>query len=123
MKASAIWTAAALFAAALGASGSCLAAEGGAPTKPGTVLRVLAGTAVPSAELGKERARGIAVNLNGSALNNGSSANNAVVGSPVTGMIDNDHSIDGNVGITSVLQNLGNNSIIQSSTTINITVH
>jgi len=53
MKASAIWVAALLLTAALGSSGSCLAAERGAATKPGAVLGLLAGTAVPTAELGR----------------------------------------------------------------------
>jgi hypothetical protein len=127
MKASAIWVAASLAAALAGGSGSCLAAEGGtpgpSPRPAAAVLRILAGTAVPAAELGDQRARGISVNVNGSALNNGTSSGNAVLGSPITGMISNDHSIDNNVGITSVLQNFGNNSVMQTSTTINITVH
>ena len=125
MKASAIWAAAALFAAIAGGSGSCLAAQAAAPTPSAAVLHVLAGTAVPTAELGRERARGIAVNVNGSALNNGNSTGNNVslVGSSIAGTISNDHSIDNNVGITSVLQNFGNNSVMQTSTTINISVH
>ena len=123
MKASAIWAAAALFAAVAGGSASCLAAGSEAPTPSAVVLRVLAGTAVPNAELGHERARGIAVNVNGSALNRGDSADNAVLLSPITGTISNSHSIDNNVGITSVLQNFGNNSVMQTSTTINISVH
>ncbi|HEY3909911.1 MAG TPA: hypothetical protein VGM07_08480 [Stellaceae bacterium] len=123
MKASAIWAAASLFAALAGGTGSCLAAEGAAPTPSAAVLRLLAGTVVPSAELGRERARGISVNVNGSALNNGNSTGNAVLASPITGLIDNEHSINNNVGITSVLQNFGNNSVMQTSTTINISVH
>jgi hypothetical protein len=124
MKASAIWVAASLLAAALGSSGSSLAAEAGAATKPGAVLGVLAGTAVPTAELGNVRARGITINTgDGAATTAGTSANNAVILSPLTGAITNDHSIDNNAGITSVLQNFGNNSVMQVSTTINITVH
>lgn len=123
MKASAIWAAASLLAAVAGGSGSCLAGEGAAPSPSAAVLHVLAGTAVPNAELGHQRARGINVNVNGSALNNGNSADNAVLASPITGMISNDHSINNNVGITSVLQNFGNNSVMQTSTTINISVH
>jgi hypothetical protein len=46
-----------------------------------------------------------------------------VIGSPINGVLDNDHSINNNAGITSVLQNFGNNSVMQVSTTINITVH
>lgn len=123
MKASAIWAAASLFAAVAGGSSACLAAHPGAPAPSMAVLQVLAGSVVPNAELGNQRARGIAVSVNGSALNNGSSGGNAVIASPITGIIDNDHSINNNVGITSVLQNFGNNSVMQTSTTINITVH
>ncbi len=124
MKAPAIWAVALLLAAALGSSGSSLAANAAAATKPGAVLGVLAGTAVPTAELGNVRARGITVNTgSGAATSAGTTANNAVIFSPVTGFITNDHSIDNNAGITSVLQNFGNNSIMQVSTTINITVH
>ncbi len=123
MKASAIWAAASLLAASLGVSGSCLAAEGGTPAKSMAAVEALIGKAIPSAQLGQERARGLAVNLDGSSLNNGSSTGNRVVNSPITGSIVNDNSISNNVGITSVLQNMGNNSVVQSSTTINITVH
>ena len=123
MKASAIWAAASLLAAALGVSGSCLAAEGGTPMGSLAVIKALAGMAVPTAQLGRERARGLAVTLNGSSLNNGSSTGNSVVDSPITGSIVNDHSISNNVGITTVLQNIGNNSVLQTSTTINISVH
>ena len=124
MKASAIWVAALLLTAALGSSGSSLAAEAGAATKPGAVLGLLAGTAVPTAELGNVRARGITINTgSGAAASAGTSANNAVILSPVTGLISNDHSIDNNAGITTVLQNFGNNSVVQATTTINITVH
>jgi hypothetical protein len=123
MKASAIWAAASLIAAVAGVSGSSLAAEGGTPTKSAAVLKALAGTQLGTAALGQEHARGIAVNLNGAALANGTSAGNAVIGSAITGTITNDHSIDNNTGFTSVLQNFGNNSVLQTSTTINISVH
>jgi hypothetical protein len=127
MKQSAILAAASLLAALAAGSGSCLAAQGGTPgplpQPTAAVLRILAGSAVPAAELSHERARGLAVNVNGSAVNNGTSTNNAVLSSPITGMISNDHSINNNIGITSVLQNFGNNSVMQTSTTINITMH
>jgi hypothetical protein len=124
MKASAIWVGALLFAAAIGASGSAFAAEGSASSKSGTVLSVLAGTAVPLAELGKEQARGIVISTgSGAATNAGTSAGNAVIGNnPITGTVNLDHSIDNNAGITSVLQNFGNNTVMQVSTTINISV-
>ena len=125
MKRSVAWTAAFLLMAAVGVSGSCLAAETGVPTgSPAAVLGALAGTAVPAAELGKQRARGITINTgSGAATTAGTTSGNAVIASPITGLISNDHSINNNAGITSVLQNFGNNSVMQVSTTINITVH
>jgi len=125
MKRSAAWTVASVLAAAVGVSGSCLAADLKVPTgSPAAVLSALAGTAVPIAELGKERARGITVDAGtGAATSAGTSANNAVIGSPIAGTISNDHSIDNNAGLTTVLENFGNNSVVQATTTINITVH
>ena len=126
MKRSAAWTVSILLAMT-GASGACLAAEASAPAgSPAAVLGALSGTAVPAAQLGKERARGaIGINVDGSgsALAAGNSTGNVAVGGAVNSTISNDHSINGNAGITSVLQNFGNNSIMQVSTTINITVH
>jgi hypothetical protein len=125
MKRSAAWTVSILLATT-GASSAGVAAEGSAPAgSPAGVLGALAGTAVPAAQLGKERARGIiGVNVNGSgsALATGNSTGNVAIGAPANNMINNDHSINGNAGITSVLQNFGNNSIMQVSTTINISV-
>ena len=126
MKRSAAWTVASLLAAAFGASGSCFGSRsGGADRITRTaVLGALAGNAVPAAELGKERARGIVINTgSGTATSAGTSSGNAVIASPITGLITNDHSINNNAGITSVLQNFGNNSVMQVTTTINITVH
>jgi hypothetical protein len=126
MKAVAVCVFGSLLAASIGAPGSSRAAGAGAPTgSPAAVLGALAGTAVPAAELGKERARGaigIDVNGSGSAITAGTSTANAVIGSPINGVITNDHSINNDTGITSVLQNFGNNSIMQVSTTINITL-
>ncbi|MBV8739891.1 MAG: hypothetical protein JO007_22085 [Alphaproteobacteria bacterium] len=125
MTRSAALVLASLLTTVVSASGTCLAADRDGPTGSFAVLGALAGTALPSAELGRERARGIAINVNGSgsAISTGTSSANAVIGSPITGLINNDHSIDNNAGITSVLQNFGNNSIMQVSTTINIAVH
>jgi hypothetical protein len=124
MKRSFAWTVASLLAATFGATGSALAAEKGVLTgSPTAVLDALAGNVVPAAELGKEHGRGITINTGaGAAASAGTSSGNAVIGSPLTGFISNDHSIDNNAGITSVLQNFGNNSVVQASTTINITV-
>jgi|GEM_PF-1593872 hypothetical protein len=125
MKRSVASTVAVLFAAGALYAGPCAAASGGTPGgAPAAVLGVL-GHAVAPAELGHQRARGIAINVtgSGSALNAATSSANAIIASPVTGYITNDHSIDNNAGITSVLQNFGNNAVMQVSTTININVH
>ena len=79
---------------------------------------------MPAAQLGKERARGaVGVNVNGSgsAVGAASSTANVAVGT-FGGAIRNLDSINGNAGVTSVIQNSGNNSIMQLSTTINISV-
>ncbi len=126
MKRSAVWTVSILLATTV-ASSACFAGERSASAgSPAAVLGALAGTVVPAAQLGKERARGaIGVNVkgSGSALSTANSNGNAAIGNSINGLISNDHSINGNAGITSVLQNFGNNSIMQVSTTINISVH
>lgn len=119
MKASVTWTMT-LLILALGVQTTCLAAESGRSAGPGAVLGALAGTAVPTAELGSQHARGILI---GSALSEGAVTGNSVGRGSVTGTITNNNSINNNVGITTVLQNTGNNSLIQSSTSILITIH
>jgi len=118
-----IWITAVLLAGVVGINRPCVAAENSLPQLSERVLLALAETSVSAAELGEERARGFAVNVNGSALSNGNSVYNHIVSSPITGLIENEHSINNNVGITSVLQNFGNNAVVQTSTTINITVY
>ena len=87
MKRSAAWTVSILLAMT-GASGACFAAEASAPAgSPAAVLGALAGTAVPAAQLGKERARGalgIFVDGSGSALATANSTNNSVDGGAAT---------------------------------------
>ena len=91
------------------------------------ILGALAGAAVPAAELGQQRARGVAnVDTNytfDGALSNGALRGNAVVGPSNTGSITTTGSINNNTGITTVFQNSGNNSLFQQTTSINITVH
>jgi hypothetical protein len=129
MKTSATWAAAALLAATIGIHGSCLAADTGVAAGPGRVLGALAGTAVPTAELNRQHARGntninvdTTVNSDGS-FNLGALRGNAVVGTSATGTITTSNSINNNTGITTVFQNSGNNSLFQQSTSIFITVH
>ncbi len=117
MKRAANWVfATAVLAVALGDTASCLAAD----KVSQTVLGVLAGTAVSTAELGREQARGIAIT---SAVSNGAVSGNSVGPGAVTGSITTNNSINDNVGITTVFQNTGNNALFQSSTSIFISVH
>jgi len=129
MQTSATWAIAALFTAAVGFGGSCLAGEKGAAAKSEGMFRGLADAALPAAELGRQSARGInniSVDTNftfDGALSNGSLKGNAVIGTSETGMITTTNSINNNTGITTVFQNSGNNSLFQQSMSINITVH
>jgi len=130
MKTSAILAIATLLAAAAGVDGSCLAGEKtGAGAQ--SVISILAGSAVPTAELNGQHARGstnIKVDTasssggNGSSFDNGLVHGNAVTGTSTTGMISTTNSVNNNMGITTVFQNSGNNSLFQQSTAINITL-
>jgi hypothetical protein len=128
MQTSAIWAIAALTAAAVGFGGACLAGEKGTAAKSAGVVQALASSAIPTAELGRQSARGIRnISVDTSftfdgALSNGSLRGNAVIGTSDTGMITTTNSINNNTGITTVFQNSGNNSLFQQSTSINITV-
>jgi len=130
MKTSATLAIAILLTAAAGIDGSCLAGE-----KTGTgargIISVLAGSAVPTAELNKEHARGstnikmdaaTASGGNGASFDAGLVHGNAVTGTSTTGMITTTNSVNNNMGITTVFQNSGNNSLFQQSTAINITL-
>jgi hypothetical protein len=130
MKTSAILAIATVLAAAAGIHGSCLAGEkAGAGAQ--SILSALAGSAVPAAELGSQHARG-STNIkidaatasagNGSSFDNGLLHGNSVIGTSVTGTITTTDSVNNNMGITTVFQNSGNNSLFQQSTAINITL-
>jgi hypothetical protein len=130
MKTSAILAIATLLAAAAGIHGSCLAGEKtGAEAR--SIVSELAGSAVAPAELNSEHARGTTnIKLDaataqggaGSSFDNGLVHGNAVTGTSTTGMITTTNSVNNNMGITTVFQNSGNNSLFQQSTAINITV-
>ena len=129
MKTSAIWAAAALFAAAAGTHGSCFAGEK-ASGGPRNIIDQLAGSAVPASELNGQHARGSTnINVNtltagdGASFTDGTLRGNAVIGSSTTGMINTDNSVNNNMGFTTVFQNSGNNSLFQQSTAITITIH
>jgi hypothetical protein len=128
MKTSAILAIATLLAATAGIDGSCLAGE-----KTGTrsIVSELAGSAVPTTELNREHARGganikvdtaTAAGGNGSSFDNGFVRGNSVSGMSVTGGVSASNSVNNNMGITTVFQNSGNNSLFQQSTAINITL-
>jgi hypothetical protein len=130
MKTSAALTIAALLAAAICAQGSCLASENNATGGTGKILGALAGSAVSTAELNQQHARGIKnINVNtnytveSGSLNSGALRGNAVIGTSDTGTITTTGSINNNTGFTTVFQNSGNNSLFQQSTSIYITVH
>src|SRR5215468_11176847 len=108
MKTSALCVVAAVLVTTAAAHGSALA-DGVRPSaKAGGILGALAGTAVATAELGSQHARGISnINVNTNytfdgALSNGSLHGNAVVGTSSTGMITTTNSINNNTGITTV---------------------
>jgi hypothetical protein len=129
MKTSAGLSLAALLAATVWMHGSCLAGENKVNGGTGNILDTLAGSAVPTAELNQQHARGIKnVDVNTSfnfdgALSNGALHGNAVTGTSDTGTITTTGSINNNTGFTTVFQNSGNNSLFQQTTSINITVH
>ena len=109
---------------------SCLAGEKtGAGAR--SIVSELTGSAVPTAELSGEHARGTtnikldaasASGGNGSSFDNGLLHGNSVIGTSATGTIKTTGSINNNMGITTVFQNSGNNSLFQQSTAINITL-
>ena len=66
-------------------------------------------------QLKSERARGELVIT---AATSGTVSGDTVGSNTVTGNIADSQSISGNAGITTVLQNTGNNALVQSSTAI-----
>jgi hypothetical protein len=120
MKRSGAWLATGVLITAFGLHGSCLGAGLRSAGAPEAVLEALAGTGLSATELAGEHARGLVI---GSAISEGTVTGNAVVGTSLTGAITNTNSINNNVGITTVFQNTGNNSLFQQSTSIFITMH
>ena len=118
MKKAATLAAAALLAAAFCGGEVCFAADKGNLDGRAAVLGI-GRAAVSTAELGQQQARGIAVE---NAISNGTVTANSVGAGSSTGTITNNNSINNNVGITTVFQNTGNNSLFQASTSIFISV-
>jgi hypothetical protein len=86
---------------------------------PDATLSSIAGTAVSDSQLSTLRGGALTVVASG---NIGTDSNNSANYSQ-TGNIQNNQAINNNTGITTIFQNTGNNSLFQSSTTVNITVH
>jgi hypothetical protein len=87
---------------------------------PNTAINSLAGTAVPTTQLGELRARGSIIV---SSTNNGTVSNNTINGNTTTGTIMNSESANNNAGLTTIFQNTGNNALLQNSTSIYISIH
>jgi hypothetical protein len=81
-------------------------------------LSSLAGSAVSTAQLRSMRGGSLVV----SSGNIGTDTDNSANFSP-TGKITDNQSINNNAGITTVFQNTGNNTLFQSSTTVNISLY
>ena len=118
-----------MLGAAVCVQGSCLAGENNVNGGTGNILGALAGSVVPTSELGRQHARGstnvnidTTVNSDGS-FNLGDVRGNVVGVNSATGTITTTGSINNNTGFTTVFQNSGNNSLFQQTTSINITVH
>lgn len=113
------WIFGAALVLAVSLQAPCLAAEPGRAHGAGAVLDALAGRAVAPAALAGERARGLVLN---EAVSTAAVIGNSVGSRTLTGAIGNSNSINNNVGLTTVFQNSGNNALLQSSTSIYISI-
>ncbi len=77
------------------------------------------GPPVTTAQLKTARARG---ELVVSAASSGTVGNNSIGSGSVTGTITDNQSIQNDSGFTTVLQNTGNNALLQNSTSIYVSV-
>lgn len=104
--------------ASVAGQGTCHAGE---PAKAdAAILSQLAGTAIPTAQLGQMRGEGgVALSLNDGQVSGNSVGPNSVTGSNSIAS----NSVSNNSGITTVFQNTGNNALLQNSTSIYISVH
>lgn len=82
------------------------------------MIASLGNSAVPNIQLAKMRGGSGTVASVNLGSDTGNSANNSI-----TGSILDTQSVNGNTGLTTVIQNTGNNALLQSSMTVNITVH
>lgn len=83
-------------------------------------IAALAGTAIPNSELSRYSAEGGA----SLAVAEGNVAGNSVSGPSITGSNNiSAQSVSNSSGIITVFQNTGNNSLLQNSTSIYVTIH
>lgn len=94
-------------------------ANNGNDVNNGNAIAASLGTnALSAAQLSKLRGASGTVAAINLGTDTGNSADNSV-----TGSISNMQSVNNNTGLTTVIQNTGNNALLQSSMTVNITVH
>ncbi len=90
------------------------------PAADGNASPLLAlGKPATTAQLKAARARG---ELVVSAASSGNVGNNSVGAGSTTGTITDNQSVQNNSGFTTVLQNTGNNALLQNSTSIYVSV-
>ncbi|GAN78995.1 hypothetical protein [Acidocella aminolytica] len=94
------------------------ATNGPSANDSNALVAALGTDALPTSQLSKLRGASGFVGAVNIGTNTGNSADNSI-----TGSISNTRSVNNNVGLTTVIQNTGNNALIQSSMTVNITVH
>lgn len=99
-------------------SASQFACAAGTGEQADPALAGLASTAVPTTQLRTMRGGALVVSSSNAGVDTGNSANN----SPTGAIMDN-QSINNNTGITTIFQNTGNNALMQSSTTVNISLY
>jgi len=93
-------------------------AAAASPADPASaIVGSLGDSAISTKQLSTMRGGALVISSQNIGTDSGNSANNTVTGS----IIDN-HSINGNTGITTIFQNTGNNTLFQASTTVNISI-
>lgn len=85
----------------------------------GTAALLQLGTPMPTAQLRAARARGEIIV---SAANAGTVSNNSVGAGSLTGSITDNQSVQNNSGFTTVMQNTGNNALLQNSTSVYVSL-
>ena len=101
------------------ASRPVLAAGPSGPAGPSAALSALAGMQVSTAQLSRQRGKAFIV----SSSNSGVDSGNTVIDSPTGNIVDKGANLNGGNGIMTIFQNTGNNTLLQNSTTVNISIN